>query len=68
MMVIVKQPGVDIALAQGRLDGGQVHGQITILNKTSHLSESESEHQPCGDSRPRLSAGRSSAGSNCPVQ
>src|SRR5579863_4296348 len=40
MVVVVKKPGVDIAFAQGRLNGSQVHEQTTILNKTRHLSES----------------------------
>src|ERR1700722_287625 len=54
MMVVVEKPGVDVAFAQRRLDGGQVHGQTTILNKTSHLSESG---KVCEVSR--LSAGAS---------
>src|SRR5438094_2681698 len=39
MMMVVKQPAVDIALAQGGLNGGKVHGQISILNNCSVLSE-----------------------------
>ena len=40
MMVIVKEPGVNVALAQRGLYGGKIHGQITILNNRSDLSES----------------------------
>src|SRR5580658_402626 len=32
MMVVVEQPRVNIAFAQGRLDGGEVHGQTSIVN------------------------------------
>jgi hypothetical protein len=32
MMVVAKQPGVDVALAQGFLDGCEVHGQRVILH------------------------------------
>jgi hypothetical protein len=32
MVMIVEKPGVDIALAQGLLDGGQVHIQTLILH------------------------------------
>src|SRR5437870_5759978 len=39
MMMVVKQPAVDIAVAQGGLNGGKVHGQISILNNCSVLSE-----------------------------
>jgi hypothetical protein len=38
-MMVVKQPAVDIALAQGGLNGGKVHGQTSILNNCSVLSE-----------------------------
>ena len=40
MMVIVKEPGVDIAFAERCLYGGKIHGQITILNKARVLGES----------------------------
>src|SRR5215467_13486104 len=40
MMVIVKKPRVDIAFAEGRLNGGKVHGQITIVNKEMEFRES----------------------------
>ena len=40
MMVIVKKPGVNIPLAQRGLYGGKIHGQTTILNNSSDLSES----------------------------
>jgi hypothetical protein len=40
MMVIVEQPGVNVSLAQRGLYGGKIHGQITILNNRSDLSES----------------------------
>jgi hypothetical protein len=39
-MMVVKQPGVDIALAQSCLNGGKIHGQTTILTMTEVLSES----------------------------
>src|SRR5437867_9277658 len=39
VMMIVKQPAVDIALAQGGLNGGKVHGQISILTTGAGLSE-----------------------------
>jgi len=41
MMVIVKKPSVNVALAQSRLDSGEIHGQMTILNKSEELGESE---------------------------
>src|SRR5438874_12997253 len=44
VMMIVKQPAVDIALAQGGLNGGKVHGQISILNNCSVLSELSETH------------------------
>jgi hypothetical protein len=31
MMVIVKEPGIDVPLAKRGLDGGKIHGQTTIL-------------------------------------
>ena len=40
MMMVVEQPRVDIAFAQRRLYGGQVHGQTSIVNKRKDLSES----------------------------
>jgi hypothetical protein len=40
MMVIVEQPGVNVPLAQRGLYGRKIHGQITILNNRSDLSES----------------------------
>src|SRR5580692_4931599 len=39
MMVIVKEPRVDVSLAQRGLYGGKIHGQITILNNGRVLSE-----------------------------
>src|SRR5437764_9121991 len=45
VMMIVKQPAVDIALAQGGLNGGKVHGQISILNNCSVLSELGNPYQ-----------------------
>ena len=39
-MVIVKKPGVNVPLAQRGLYGRKIHGQITILNNGSDLSES----------------------------
>jgi len=38
-MVIVKEPGVDVPLAQRGLYGGKIHGQTTILNNEGDLSE-----------------------------
>src|SRR5579863_902244 len=35
MVMVVKQPGVDVPFAQRSLDGGQVHGQTSIVNKVS---------------------------------
>ena len=66
MMMVVEQPRVDIAFAQRRLYGGQVHGQTSIVNKRKDLSESRRtrdafgriscvEKGLCGDSRLRLS-------------
>ena len=40
MMVIVEKPGVNVPLAQRGLYGGKIHGQTTILNNGSDLSES----------------------------
>src|SRR5439155_13723998 len=45
VMMVVKQPAVDIALAQGGLNGGKVHGQISILNNCSVLSELGNPYQ-----------------------
>ena len=46
MMVIVKKPGVNVSLAQRGLYGGKIHGQITILNNGSVLSESGWSFEP----------------------
>ncbi len=40
MMVVVEQPRVDVAFAQRRLDGSQVHGQTPIVNNGKDLGES----------------------------
>ena len=40
MMVVIKEPGVNVALAERCLYGGKIHGQITILNNARVLSES----------------------------
>lgn len=40
VMMIVKKPRVDVAFVQCRLDGGQVHGQTSIVNNGPDLSES----------------------------
>ena len=40
MVVIGKQPRVDISFAQRRLDGSQLHGQTFIVNNGNDLSES----------------------------
>jgi hypothetical protein len=32
MVMIVEKPGVNVALAQGLLDGGQIHIQSVILH------------------------------------
>src|SRR5437660_12829435 len=45
LMMAVKQPAVDIALAQVGLNGGKVHGQISILNNCSVLSELGNPYQ-----------------------
>src|SRR5271166_541036 len=39
MMMVVEQPRVDVAFAQRRLDGGEVHGQTPIVNKREDLGE-----------------------------
>src|SRR5438034_7092451 len=44
VMMIVKQPAVDIALAQGGLNSGKVHEQTSILNNCSVLSELSETH------------------------
>jgi hypothetical protein len=44
MVVIVKQPRVNIAFAQRRLDGSQLHGQTFIVNNGKDLSESRSRN------------------------
>jgi hypothetical protein len=33
VVVVIKEPGVDVPFAQRRLDGGQVHGQTSIVIK-----------------------------------
>jgi hypothetical protein len=33
VMVVVKEPGIDVALAQRSLNGGEIHGQTSIVNK-----------------------------------
>jgi hypothetical protein len=38
-MMIVEQPGINVAFAQGRLNGRQVHGQTSIVNKGTELRE-----------------------------
>jgi hypothetical protein len=62
-MMIVEKPGVDIALAQGRLDGGKVHEQITILAMSEALGESCSapSKNHVGTAAPGCPAERSSA-------
>src|SRR4029077_15232950 len=40
MMMVVEQPRVDVAFAQRRLYGRQVHWQTSIVNKRKGLSES----------------------------
>ena len=39
MVVVVKKPGINIALAQRSLNSGQVHGQAFILNYLAGLRE-----------------------------
>src|SRR3954454_3154096 len=39
MVMITEQPGVNIAFAQRRLDGSQIHGQASIVNKGMSLGE-----------------------------
>src|SRR5579862_1969404 len=45
MMVVIKQPSVDIALAQGGLDRREVHGQTSIVNKRTEFGRMVT---PCG--------------------
>src|SRR5437879_9995365 len=33
MMVVIEEPGVGVALAQRGLNGGEIHGQTSIVNK-----------------------------------
>ena len=40
MMMVVEKPRVNVAFAQRRLDGGEVHGQTSIVNKRKDLGES----------------------------
>src|SRR5204863_10159635 len=40
VMVIVEQPGVEVAFAEGRLNGGKVHWKKDILNNLRDLGES----------------------------
>ena len=40
MVMVVEQPRVNIAFAQCRLDGSEVHGQTFIVNKSKDLGES----------------------------
>ena len=40
MMVVVEQPRVDVAFAQRRLNGSEVHGQTSIVNNGRDLGES----------------------------
>src|SRR2546427_4952898 len=37
MMMVVEEPTVDVALVQRRLNGRQVHGQASIVNKGSEF-------------------------------
>jgi hypothetical protein len=46
MMVVVEQPRVDVAFAERRLDGSQVHGQTPIVNNGRDLSESGRAREP----------------------
>jgi hypothetical protein len=39
MVMITEQPGVNIAFAQRRLNGSQIHGQTSIVNKGMSLGE-----------------------------
>src|SRR6267378_200013 len=41
MMMVVKEPAVEVTFAQRSLNGGEVHGQTTIVNNDRELSESE---------------------------
>jgi hypothetical protein len=38
MMMIVEEPRIDVALAQGFLDGVEVHGQKVILHDAAVLA------------------------------
>src|SRR5947209_8161265 len=39
-MMVIKQPRINVAFLQRRLDGRQVHGQTIIVNKAGKLRES----------------------------
>jgi hypothetical protein len=36
-MVIVKKPSVDVAFAQRSLNGGEIHGQTSIVNNAGEF-------------------------------
>jgi hypothetical protein len=40
MVMVVKKPRVNVAFAQYRLDGIEIHGQTSIVNKSKDLGES----------------------------
>jgi hypothetical protein len=39
-MMVIEEPRIDVAFAQRRLDGIQLHGQTPIVNKSWGLGES----------------------------
>src|SRR5579864_3632195 len=55
-MMIVKQPGVNVALAQGRLNRREVHGQTIIVNKGWVLGEPPIASSVNGNALPATSA------------
>src|ERR1700680_1793502 len=48
MMMVVKEPTVEVTFAQRSLNGGEVHGRTTIVNNDKELSESESRLESLG--------------------
>src|ERR1043165_9625466 len=53
VMMVTEQPRVNIAFAQRRLDGGQVHGQTSIANKGKEFGRIAAG-EGCSSPRPEL--------------
>src|SRR5258705_3632029 len=66
MMVVIEQPRVDVAFAQSRLNGGQVHGQTSIVNKSQDLSESRMNSKANQPASEKVHVGTAAFG--CPVE